>query len=108
MTVRELMDQTGLQVVNLANPDVPIHGVYCGDLLSWVMAKAKTGNLWLTIMTNLNTLAVASLCEVSCLILTEGVTVDAEFLKTAAMKEINVAKTAESTYEFAARLSGIL
>lgn len=45
---------------------------YCGDLLSWVMGRAKSGNAWITIMNNINVVAVASLADVTCVIFAEG------------------------------------
>lgn len=83
-------------------------GVYIGDLLSWVMGRAKCGNVWITIMSNINTIAVATLADVSCIILAEGVTLDAEVLDTAAAKGVNVLSSDLSAYEIAVKISGIL
>ena len=41
---------------------------YAGDLLSWVMSHATAGDAWVTIMSNINVAAVASLTEVACVI----------------------------------------
>ena len=42
---------------------VTYHGVYAGDLLSRAMSHVKAGSLWITIMNNMNVIAVASLTE---------------------------------------------
>ncbi len=88
--------------------DREVDGVYIGDLLSWVMGRAECGNVWITIMSNINTVAVATLADVSCILLAEGVTLDAEVLKTAVAKGVNVLSSDLSAYEIAARLCGIL
>lgn len=76
-------------------------GCYIGDLLSWVMGKASSGDAWITIMSNINTLAVATLTDVACVILAEGVTLEDEVLEAAKNKEINVITTKLSAYEAA-------
>lgn len=60
--------------------------VYCCDLLSIAMSRVPAGGLWVTVMNNINTLAVASLCEVQAVLLAEGVQ-PAEALLTRAEKE---------------------
>ena len=72
MTVNELA-QNGFKAVVLPDGDRLISGVYIGDLLSWVMGRANSGDAWLTIMSNMNIIAVASLADVACIILAEGV-----------------------------------
>lgn len=46
-----------------------ITGIYCGDLLSHVMGQALCGNVWCTVMGNINTIAVASLTDAAAVIL---------------------------------------
>ena len=76
MTVQALIDTMNLTVFHLEEPDRPISGGYCGDLLSWVMGKAQENDAWLTIMSNVNVAAVAALCDVACILLTEDVRPD--------------------------------
>ena len=103
MPVKEL-DSLGLTAISLPNPDRAIEGVYIGDLLSWVMGKATENDAWITIMSNVNVIAVASLADVSAIILAEGVTLDADVAALAAQKGINVFTTPLSAYEIATRL----
>lgn len=47
----------------LTNPDYEdkeITGCYIGDLLSWVMGRANSGDMWITVMSNINIVAVAT------------------------------------------------
>ena len=108
MTVGELARVKEFAPLSLPAPDREIFGAYSGDLLSWVMGRAEEDNAWLTIMSNVNVVAVASLADVSCVILTEGVTLEGDVLRTAQSKGINVLTTPLSSYEAAVRLSGLL
>ncbi|MBQ6679314.1 MAG: hypothetical protein IJM76_04755 [Lachnospiraceae bacterium] len=79
-----------------------------GDLLSWVMGRACADAAWITIMSNQNVAAVAVLADVSCVILTEGVTLDENVKGLAEAKGINVLTTALPSYEAAVRLSELI
>ena len=105
MTVRDLIEQTGVTAIALPEDDREVEGVYIGDLLSWVMGRAQSGNVWITIMSNLNVVAVASLSDVSCVLLAENVQLDDEVKRVAEEKGINVLSTPKSAYEIAAALS---
>ena len=57
MTVSELAKSCEFEVVALPD-DRDVSGCYMGDLLSWVMGRAKADNAWITIMSNINIVAV--------------------------------------------------
>lgn len=105
MTVKELSERQEFSVIAMPEPEREVHGVYIGDLLSWVMGKASSDNAWITIMSNINVLAVASLCDVSTVILCEGVTLTDEIVSSANEKGVNVLMTELSAYEIAVLLS---
>jgi hypothetical protein len=105
MTVIEMQAALSLTPVALPEGDREVEGVYIGDLLSWVMGRAQSGNVWLTIMSNLNIVAVATLSDVSCIILCEGVTLDESVKCTAESKGINILATEGTAYETAKRLA---
>ena len=106
MTVKELAAKYSFEILSMPEPDKEIEGGYIGDLLSWVMGRAEADNAWITIMSNVNVLAVASLADVSCVILAEGVTLDAEVLATAAEKSVNIISSELSAFEIASKLVG--
>ncbi len=107
MTVKELTNH-GFIPLALPEPDREITGVYIGDLLSWVMGRADSGDAWLTIMSNLNILAVASLADTACIVVTEGVTLEEDIISSATDKNINILSFKESTYSAAATLYKLL
>ena len=104
MTVRTLASLDGIRALTCPDPDRQIHGAYVGDLLSWVMGRAEADDAWLTIMTNINVVAVASLADTSCILLCEGVTPEQSVLDTAAAKGVNVLQSAKPVYETAVLL----
>ena len=99
MTVENFASISGFAISALPSPEKEVDGVYVGDLLSWVMGRAQSGNLWITIMSNVNVCAVASLADISSIILAEGVTLEEDVLKVALEKGINVLCTDKSAYE---------
>lgn len=108
MTVQEMAERLNLTTVCLAEPDREIEGGYIGDLLSWVMGNAQSGDVWITIMSNNNVVAVAVLVDVACVILSEGVTLDPGVLELAEKKGINIFSTAESSFSIGAKVAALL
>ena len=108
MTVRDFADATGFEVVCMPSPDKSVSGAYVGDLLSWVMGRAESQNVWITIISNINIVAVATLADVSCILLAEDVSPDDNALATASEKGVNILKTSLSAYGAAVRISELL
>lgn len=108
MKVSELAAEKGFKALNMADPDREISGCYAGDLLSWVMGRAKAGNVWITIMSNVNVAAVASLADVSCVLFSEGVSPDEQTVDAARMRGINLLSTELPTYEAAVAVSTVI
>lgn len=105
MTVSEFAALDGVSVLSMPDGDREIGGVYIGDLLSWVMGRAKADCAWITIMSNINIVAVASLVDVACIILAEGVKPEDSILQTAEMKGVNILSADSAAYETAKLLS---
>jgi predicted transcriptional regulator len=105
--VKELQEH-GFEALSLPDGDREIDGVYIGDLLSWVMGRAQMDNAWITIMTNVNVIAVAALADTSCVILAEGVDMPEDLIETAKDKEINVLRSSQPIYETAVQLSRLV
>ena len=105
MTVNELKEKLALNTIVMPNRDQEISGCYIGDLLSWVMSAAKAGDIWITIMSNINIVAVATLCDTSCIILAEGVTLANEIIETANLKGVNILSSSKNAYVLAKEIS---
>lgn len=105
MTVAALCKKCGFKPAVLPDPERQVNGAYIGDLLSWVMGRAQTDNAWITIMSNINVIAVASLADVACVILSEGVTLEENVAKTAEAKGINILVSSLPSFETALSIS---
>lgn len=103
MTVNELVSKFNLEVVAGPELDKEIDGVYCGDLLSNVMARAKKNNLWLTVQGHQNVVAVALLVDISAVILVEGFEYDEKAVKKACEKGVNLLRTKKKSYNLACK-----
>ncbi len=76
-----------------------IEGVFCGDLLSWAIGRAKEGDAWCTVMGNVNTVAVALLADCSCIILCHDSAADEAMLQRAKQQDICLLATSLPEYE---------
>lgn len=108
MKVQALTQALSLRPFHLAQPEAEVAIGYCGDLLSWVMGRAPAGGAWMTIMSNANVAAVASLTDVACVILAEGVQPEPDLLAKAQAHGINLLGSDAGAYEIALRLSRLL
>ncbi len=108
MTVSELSEKCSFEIISMPNPSRQVKGCYIGDLLSWVMGRAKENEAWITIMSNINTVAVASLADVSVVILSENVKISDEIKNAAVEKGINIVSSSLPSYETAIEISGLV
>ncbi len=108
MTVAELSVAIGAKEICLPNGEREVGGGYVGDLLSWVMGRAPADCAWVTIMSNINVVAVASLADVSCVIFSEDVEPDGDALVKAQKEGINLLSVSLGSYETCTKLSELL
>ncbi len=109
MKVSELKEKLNLDVVTSKDyEDRDVKGCYIGDLLSHVMGKATEGDAWITIMNNINIVAVASLTEAACIILCEGIGADEKIIEKADSEEIVILKSELTAYQLAVEISKML
>ncbi|MBT9129902.1 MAG: hypothetical protein DDT40_00753 [candidate division WS2 bacterium] len=109
MLLREVIDSLNLQVISEGNLEVEVRSGIVSDLLSYVMGNAKEGDLWLTIQTHMNVVAVASLCKVAAVIVTSNLEVNEEVIDKAQEEGITILKSSLPSYELSGSLylSGI-
>lgn len=98
MTVKELSDQLALEIIHMGNPDKTVTAPYCCDLLSIAMGNAPAGCAWCTVMSNMNTLAVASLTECACIILCHNAAVDENMKLKAVSENITLLRTPDPIF----------
>lgn len=94
MTLGDFIGTNTFTLVNDGgNHDVEISGLYCCDLLSIAMGNAPEACMWVTVMNNINTLAVAALAECGCIVLACNVAPDEAFIAKAKEQNITVFST---------------
>lgn len=94
MKVNDLIQKGSFMVLNEGeNTQREISVTYCCDLLSIAMGKMPANSAWVTVMGNINTLAVAALADASCIILAEGSKLDEPALNKAKEQGITVLTT---------------
>ena len=102
MTVKDLAENTSLKLLTDGlDLSAEITKPFCCDLLSIAMGKAPAGGCWVTVTVNTNTLAVATLTDVACIIFAEGSNVDQALIDKAIDEEIPLFKTDLSEFEAA-------
>lgn len=85
-----------------------VSGIYVSDLLSDVLAHAKEDDLWVTLQGHPNIIAVASMKDLSGIVLVNGRTPEDETLRKANEEEIPIMTTEMQTFNLAGKLYGLL
>lgn len=99
--------ETEIQCCNDAL-DREVGWCYCSDLLSDVMANAAKDNVWITLQTHPNIVAVASLIGLSAILVSRGATPDPETLEKARQENIPILTTKLPTFEAAGKIYKLL
>ena len=106
MRVSEVVERLGLQV--LAGADLldanEVGGGYVADLLSCVMAGAEAGDLWITLQTHGNIVAVASLLGISAIVVAEGAVIPESTVTKAEQQDVVILSSPVPVYETVAQL----
>jgi predicted transcriptional regulator len=106
MTTQDLIEKIGLKPLSkFEHRDVD--GVFVSDMLSDVMAGAKSGNLWLTIQTHKSIVPAANLVDVSAVVITSGKDVPQDTVDLASKYNIAILSSDLPTFELVGRLYGL-
>lgn len=109
MDVKTIVKSLGLDVFCCGDRlEVSVDGGYSGDLLSDVMANAKKGNIWVTRQVHQNTVAVATLKELSAVIVVQGAKPDADTLSKAEKEGVPILGSSLSAFEITGRIFKLL
>jgi predicted transcriptional regulator len=85
-----------------------ITGGYCSDLLSDVMGNAQEGQVWITIQVHSNIIAVASLKELSAIVLVKGLMPADDTVELAKKHGLPLLQTSEPAFEIAGKLFNLI
>jgi len=107
MTVKQLGNELELNVLS-EGEDTDINSCYISDLLSRVLGGCKSGDIWITVQTSKNMIAVAVMVEAACVILPEGLTAPSDVVDTAKEEGLTIFSSKETAYELARKISSLL
>lgn len=98
MKIKDLSQRLDLTIISSTpkSLDNTIKGVYTCDLLSHAMAKINQGDVWITVHTNLNVVAVASLTDCSCVLIPENIEIDDQTIERALEKDVTLVSSVKS------------
>jgi hypothetical protein len=109
MTLTEVVEKLGLRVLTSKGVgDAKVTGGYTCDLLSDVIGNSKTGNLWITMQTHQNVLAVAKLNDLAGIVFVNGRRPDEETIWKADEEYVTILGTDESAFSISGRLYQLL
>ena len=108
MKINVIAEKLNLEILTMPDSEREVTGGYVGDLLSWVMGRAEEDQVWITIVTNINILAVASLSGVSAVIIAEGADVSSEIVSKATEQGINLFRSKQTSFDLALALGHAL
>ena len=110
MTLSEMIQELGLKKFHVEDESLneQVVSAYCGDLLSDVMAHAPHDSAWFTIQGHMNTIAVAQLKDILCIVLVNGVEPDSQALEKAETQKINICGSSQTSAALCMKLAGRL
>ena len=104
MTVIKLGEKLGLK--RLSNgPDREIASCYISDLLSRVLGGCQSGDVWITVQTSMNMVAVAMMADAACVILPEGLTAPVEIVDKANEEGLTIFSSKENAFSLAVKIA---
>jgi serine kinase of HPr protein (carbohydrate metabolism regulator) len=105
MIINDLIEKLNLKVFNKnANLKLEVKGGFVGDLLSHVMGNSNEGQIWITVQTHKNVLAIASLNDLSAVVLIDNQQPDAKMLEAAEEEGIPVLGSNKAAFELCGEL----
>jgi len=109
MKISDLITTLDLKVISGQN-GLPneVTGGYVSDLLSDVMGNAKEGNVWITLQTHQNVIAVAALKDLAAVIIVKGSVPEADTINKSNVENIPVLSTELDTFNITGRLFELL
>jgi hypothetical protein len=109
MKLQEIIDKLQLRVlVGQDRLDTEVTGGYTSDLLSDVMANSKAKNLWITLQTHENIVAVAKLRDLAGIIIINNRQPDEAALQRARDEQVTLLASGETAFSITGKLYGLI
>jgi len=107
MTVYELGEKLGLIKLSIGK-DNDVTSCYISDLLSHVLGGCGAGDVWITVQSSVNMVAVAMMTDASCVILPEGVSAAQAVIDRANDEGLTIFSSKENAYTLAVKISQMI
>ena len=105
MKLKEIIEKLQLKILTAKDRlDEEVTGGYTSDLLSDVIANSKEGNLWITLQTHQNIIAVAKLKDLSGIIIVNNREPDEDTLGKAKEENVHLLGSEETAFEVSGKL----
>lgn len=109
MKITDIIQHLDLKVLSGQNGlSNEIKGGYVSDLLSDVMGNAKEGEIWITLQTHQNIIAVASLKDIAAIIIVKGADPEKDTIEKSNIENIPLLGTELDTFTIAGRVFELL
>jgi serine kinase of HPr protein (carbohydrate metabolism regulator) len=108
MTIREAAEALGAQIIQDEFENTELSGAYTSDHLSDVMANAKDGGALITIQAHKNTVAVATLVNISVIVVCNSRPIPDDMIAAAKDEGIAIILTKENQYKVSGKLYALL
>jgi len=109
MKVSEIVEKLNLEVYSgHKGLNKEIHWGYTSDLLSDVMGHAENGDVWTTLQTHKNVIAIASLKELAAVVIVKGYKPEADTIDQSNEEGIPILGTSKETFEVNGLLFNLL
>jgi hypothetical protein len=108
MTIREAAEALGAKIIQDEFEDAELSGAYTSDLLSDVMANAKDGGALITIQAHKNTVAVATLVNISVIVICNSRPIPDDMVAAAKDEGIAIILTKENQYKVSGKLFALI
>lgn len=106
MNLQELIQVFNLKVFTCKdNLNKDVEGGYVSDLLSDVLGNAKPNQIWITLQTHKNIVAIAQLKQLSAVILVKGLEPNENTVKKAEEEKIILLGSEKETFDLVGDLT---
>jgi hypothetical protein len=109
MKLKDVVEKLGLEVLTCGDKlDGEVSNGYSSDLLSDVIANSREKNLWITLQTHQNIVAVAKLRDLAGIILVNNRQPEELTLKKAEEENVVLLATSRTAFETSAQLYSLM
>lgn len=110
MTVKQILELDIFGVltdVTQINVQAEVSGIFVGDMFSHVISHAKKGSVWVTVTASLNTVAVAVLREMPCVVIADGIVPENDVILRANENGVCILSCEKSAFEVVTALNSL-